>query len=141
MVTRKMLKMYKQNVKEAESLNRQLERLYERMENIPVVSGKVQASSDDFPYTPIRVSVQMDEPRESDSINRRIKEKEDRLERIEKDINEVETYITGLPEGREKDIAQAYYIDNKTARETGELIGYSHTRVLQILKDFPHFPK
>ena len=47
--------------KELELIDKKLDRLYDRQENVPVVLGKVVGSSKDFPYTEVRMTVQMDE--------------------------------------------------------------------------------
>lgn len=59
--------MDKQRLMEYQKLKREQELLARRMEalaarELPIVAGKVKASSREFPYTEHRVSVQMDEP-------------------------------------------------------------------------------
>ena len=49
---------------------------------IPVVAGKVKASSRDFPYTEHRVSVQMYDPVEADRIGRMLRIYRGRQERV-----------------------------------------------------------
>ena len=54
-------------------IDKRLEKLYERQENVPTVLGKVTGSSRDFPYTEVRTSVLMDEPKEMDEIDKQIR--------------------------------------------------------------------
>jgi len=49
-VDKKKLLQYKALMREQPKLKRELDRLYERLAEVPVVSGKVTKSSDDFPY-------------------------------------------------------------------------------------------
>ena len=59
---KKTLEKYKPKKRELKMIEKQLERLYGRRLDIPVVKGKVTASSKEFPYIETHVSVQMDEP-------------------------------------------------------------------------------
>lgn len=59
--------------KELELIDKKLDRLYDRQENVPVVLGKVVGSSKDFPYVEVRTSVLMDEPKEADEIEKQIR--------------------------------------------------------------------
>ena len=53
-------------------IDKRLDKLYERQENVPTVLGKVTGSSRNFPYTEVRTSVLMDEPKEMDEIDKQI---------------------------------------------------------------------
>ena len=44
-----LLRRYKKRKKELLTLEQSLERLYDRLESVPTVSGKVEKSGDDFP--------------------------------------------------------------------------------------------
>ena len=79
---KKTLKQYRALLREQELNNKAIDRLYDRLDNVPVVAGKVVGSSRNFPYTEVRTTVQMDEPVESDEINRRLKIREERQEKI-----------------------------------------------------------
>lgn len=71
---KKTLKQYRALIHEQELNDRAIDKLYDRLANVPVVAGKVVGSSCDFPYTEVRTTVQMDEPVESEEINRRLKD-------------------------------------------------------------------
>ena len=64
------LKQYIPLKKELKMLDKKLEKLYARQENIPEVLGKVTGSSLDFPYMEVRTTVKMSEPKENDAIKR-----------------------------------------------------------------------
>lgn len=67
------LKQYGALKKELQMLDDKLDKLYERQENIPEVMGKVTGSSNDFPYTQVRTTVRMAEPKENDAIKKLIR--------------------------------------------------------------------
>lgn len=91
---RKKLKEYQALKKEIAGLAQSIDKLRDRALDIPVVSGKVTGSSHDWPYIETHYTVQMDEPREADLINKRIRLKEQRrqeaarLREAEKDIKQ-----------------------------------------------------
>lgn len=127
------LKRYRRNKREMAFIDRSLERLYDQLENVPVVQGKVSKSADDFPYTPQRVTVQMAEPKQASAIEARIREREARMMGLENDMRKAENEIAALPDGIEKEILQAVYLDGKTQQEVGEMIGYTKGRISQII--------
>ena len=77
-MNREKLNRHKQNKRELALIERQLDRLYERLENVETVSGKVTKSGDDFPYIEEHVTVQMAEPKAATAIKDQIRAKEDR---------------------------------------------------------------
>ena len=58
---KKILKRHKRNKAELAVINRTLDRLYEQLEDVEEVSGKVTKSSDDFPYIEEHMTVRMAE--------------------------------------------------------------------------------
>ena len=92
-MTKELLGSHKKNKKELERINRELERLYGRLEDVQVVSSKVTKSSDDFPYIEEHISVEVPEPAESTKLKKRIQEKEIRRKKVLAEIEEVEAFI------------------------------------------------
>ena len=84
------LKRYQKNQKELQSLERILERLYQQLEDVPEVSGKVSKSSDDFPYIEQHVTVSMQEPKSTSRIKDKIREKENRKKEVLSDMARAE---------------------------------------------------
>nr|DAZ65995.1 MAG TPA: Protein of unknown function (DUF722) [Caudoviricetes sp.] len=117
-------------------IDKRLDKLYERQENVPTVLGKVTGSSRDFPYTEVRTSVLMDEPKEMDEIDKQIRIREKRREQVEKLITEIELFIAGIPDSRDRQIFELIYIDGKKQREVAEKVGYSKGRVSQIISGY-----
>lgn len=115
--------------KELELIDKKLDRLYDRQENVPVVLGKVVGSSKDFPYTEVRTSVLMDEPKEADEISKQIRIREKRREQVEKLITEIEQFIAEIPDSRDRQIFELIYIDGKKQREVAESMGVERSSV------------
>lgn len=122
--------------KELELIDRKLDRLYERQENVPVVMGKVTGSSKDFPYVEVRTSVLMDEPKEADEIEKQIRIREKRREQVESLITEIEQFIAEIPDSRDRQIFELRYIEELTMKKVGERVGYSKGRVSQIISSY-----
>ena len=131
---RELLNRYKQNKRELALIDRQLDRLQGRLESVPEVSGKVTKSGDDFPYIEEHVTVRMAEPKTATAIKDRIREKETRQQELMSEIREVEEFISGLPEGMEKNILEMVYLEDMSQRDAAEMVGYTQARVSQIIQ-------
>lgn len=133
-MTKELLGRHKKNKKELERIDRELERLYGRLEDVQVVSGKVTKSSDDFPYIEEHISVKVPEPVESTKLKKRIREKEIRRKKVLAEIEEVEAFIDQMQEGLDKQIFEMIYLDGMSQTEVGSAIGYTHGRISQIIR-------
>lgn len=131
---RELLNRYKQNKRELALIDRQLDRLQGRLESVPEVSGKVTKSGDDFPYIEEHVTVRMAEPKTATAIKDRIREKETRQQELMSEIREVEEFISGLPEGMEKNILEMVYLEDMRQRDAAEMVGYTQSMVSKIIK-------
>lgn len=130
---REKLNRHKKNKRELSLIETQLDKLYERLESVETVSGKVTKSGDDFPYIEEHITVQMAEPKAASAIKDRIREKEARQEELQKEIEEVESFITGLQDGIEKQVLEMVYLEDMSQRDAAEAVGYSYGRVSQII--------
>lgn len=130
---KKMLKRHKRNKKELEILEKTLERLYAQLEKVPTVSGKVTRSSKDFPYIEEHMTVRMAEPKAATAIKDRIRHNEDRKKKLLKEIEAVENFIDGLPEGCDKRIMEMVYLEDMSQEDVAELVGYTQGRIAQII--------
>lgn len=130
------LKQYIPLKKELKMLDKKLEKLYARQENIPEVLGKVTGSSLDFPYTEVRTTVKMSEPKENDAIKRLIKIKEKRKEEVNKLLVQIEEFIVEIPDSITRQIFELTYIDGKKQREVAAAVRYSRSRVSQIINGY-----
>ena len=126
---KKTLKQYRALLREQELNNKAIDRLYDRLDNVPVVAGKVVGSSRNFPYTEVRTTVQMDEPVEADEINRRIKIREDRREKIRAAVLEIEEFIAAIPDSADRQIFEMRFLDGKKQWEVADAIGVERSTV------------
>ena len=133
---KKKLSQLRSLKKELELIDRKLDRLYERQENVPVVMGKVTGSSKDFPYTEVRTSVLMDEPKEADEIEKQIRIREKRREQVESLITEIEQFIAEIPDSRDRQIFELIYIDGKKQREVANEIGLERSVVSKRITNY-----
>lgn len=132
-VDKKKLGQLRSLKKEMELIDRKLDRLYERQENVPVVMGKVTGSSKDFPYVEVRTSVLMDEPKEADEIEKQIRIREKRRERVESLITEIEQFIAGIPSSRDRLIFELIYIDGMKQKDVAEYMGMERSSISKII--------
>ena len=134
-MNRELLNKYKKNKRDIENLDGIIAKLQERLDAVPVVSGKVTKSSDDFPYIEEHVQVRVEEPKAATALKMRIYEKEKRKDQLIRENEKVEKYIAAMPDGTVKDIFEMVFLDGMTQREAAEGVGYTQARISQILKD------
>ena len=125
---------YKPNKRELALIDRQLDRLNDQLENVPEVSGKVTKSSKDFPYIEEHMTVRMADPRAATAIKDRIREKETRQQELMSEIRKVEEFISGLPDGMERNILEMVYLEDMSQRDAAEMTGYTQSMVSKIIK-------
>lgn len=135
-MTRKKLKQYKALKKEIEGLEKAIDDLRDRAQDIPTVIGKVQASQPDFPYIEQHISVQMDEPKEADMISRKIRIKQKRLDEANELSLEIEQFVAGIQDSADRQIFEMVYLEGKKQREVAELVGYSRGRIPQKISQY-----
>lgn len=130
---KKILKRHKRNKAELAVIDRTLDRLYEQLEDVEEVSGKVTKSGDDFPYIEEHMTVRMADPRKADPIKERIRVREARKKAIEAEVLAVEKFIGDLPEGIDKRIFEMVYLDGESQHEAGEITGYTQSMISKII--------
>lgn len=130
------LKQYRALLKEQELNDKAIDKLYDRVAEIPVVIGKVVGSSKDFPFTKIRTSVLMDEPVEAEEISRRLRIRKARQEQIGKVVLEIEQFIAGIPDSSTRQIFELTYLDGMKQVEVAEVIGMERSGVSKRIGDY-----
>ncbi len=103
---------------------------------VPVVAGKVKASSCDFPYTEHRVSVQMSEPVAADRIKRMKQIYAERQKKVEQQMLEVENFIDRIEDTEMRQIFELRFIEGKKLWEIAETV---HLERSVIGKKITHF--
>ena len=129
------LKRYQKNKRELALIDASLDRLNTQLKEVPIVSGKVTKSSDDFPYIEEHIHVEMAEPNESDRIREKISRREARRKAVVQEMAEAEGYIEGMPEGMDKEIFEMVFLDGMTQQEVGESIGYTQSTISKAIKN------
>lgn len=119
---KRKLDRHKKNKKELKLVDDGLQKLYDQLEEVPVVMGKVTGSSHDFPYTEIRTSVQMQDPKVASEIRDKIREKEKRREKLQREINEVVEFIEAMSEGIEKEIFEMIYLEDYSQQDVADIV-------------------
>lgn len=130
------LKQYGALKKQLQMLDDKLDKLYERQENVPEVMGKVTGSSNDFPYTQVRTTVRMAEPKENDAIKKLIRIKEQRREQVNDLIVEIEEFIAGIPDSETRQIFELTYLEGKKQREVAEEVGLEQSSISKRITAF-----
>lgn len=132
-MTREKLTNYKNHKKELALIEKAIDKLNGRLEQIPEVNVKVQKSSDDFPYIEEHLTVKASEPMEAERIRCKIREKERKRDMIITEMNEVEQFIDDMPEGKEKEIIEMLYLDGMKQWEVAIEVDCSRSRISQII--------
>lgn len=133
---KKTLEKYKPLKRELLMIDKQISKLEERQEALPVVMGKVQSSDHNFPFIERRVSVPMLEPKEADKIDREIVRKRARKWQVEAEMKEVEEFIDNMPEGEERQVFELYYLEGMKQREVADMIGLERSSISKKISDF-----
>lgn len=136
--------MDKQSLMGYQKLKREQVLLLRRMEvlrkkEVPVVTGKVKASSRDFPYIEHRLSVQMDEPVESDRIKRMFRIYRERQEKIGQQMLQIEEFINGISDPEIRQIFEMRFIEGKTLQEIAEVVHLERSGIGKKIKNFLQF--
>lgn len=130
---KRILKNYKKNQNELALIDASLDKLRARLEDVPIVSGKVTGSGRDFPYIEEHITVKMAEPREATKLKDRIRDKENRRKFLLAEIEEAEDFIETMPDGIDKRVFEMVYLDGENQVDTADTVGITQGRVSQII--------
>ena len=131
---KKRLKQYRALAREEPKIRKDIDRLYERLEDVPVVLGKVSKSGDEFPYIQGHMTVETAEPKVETEIKKQIRIKEARLEQVERERTEIEQFIADIPDSTDRQIFEMLFIRGKRQQDIAEEVGYSQGRISQIIR-------
>ncbi len=126
--------MDKQSLMGYQKLKREQVHLLQRIEalqkkEVPVVTGKVKASSRDFPYLEHRISVQMDEPVESDRIKRMFRIYRERQEKIGQQMLQIEEFINGIDDTEIRQIFELRFIEGQKQEQIAKVMHLERSSV------------
>lgn len=131
---KKTLRQYRALLKEQILNDKAIDKLYDRAAKVPTVMGKVVGSSKDFPFTEVRTTVQMDEPKEADEIARRLRIRKERQEQIREAVLEIEQFIAGISDSVDRQIFELAFLNGIAQQEIAATVGYTQARVSQRIK-------
>lgn len=131
---RKTLEYYQPNKRLIERNKKKIED--EQCKDIPVVKGKVTGSSHEFPYVEQRFSVEMDEPVEAEKRRKNIEKLIRDIRKAEREMEEVEKFIEGIPDAGHREIFTYRYIDDMDVQKVADAVGYTKGRISQIIKKY-----
>lgn len=133
---KKTLRQYWALQREQTLNDKAIDKLYDRAADVPTVLGKVVGSSHDFPYTEVRTTVQMDEPKESDEIGRRLRIREAKQEQIRAAVLEIEEFIASIPDSVDRQIFELIYLEGKKQREVAEIVCLDRSRISRRISKY-----
>ena len=127
--------MDKKKLRQYRSLKKEMEKLNERAEKIPTVTGKVKGSMDTFPYIETHMRIIMDEPKQADVIYRQMIINGKRQHQVDELLTEIEEFISQIPDSTTRQIFELIYLNGNTQQEVGEQLGYTKGRISQIISE------
>ena len=120
--------------KRADKLRNDIDELQCR--DIDAVAGKVKGSMKSFPYTERRFSVQMERPEVAERNRKRIVEKKQEVQKLEKQMNDIEKFIGEIEDIHIKNVFEYRFLEGMTCEEVGKELGYTHGRISQIISKY-----
>lgn len=123
------LRQYKALLREIALEEKSIENLRRRLDQLPAVMGKVEASMEDFPYTRIHIPVEVPEPREETQIRRRIQIAENRKAAAERLAVRIELFISGIEDSQDRQIFELVFLKGKTYQEVGDWLNLDKSSI------------
>lgn len=136
---KKTLKQYIPLQKEIQMLDKRIDRLYEKLEDVPTVMGKVTKSSKDFPYIEEHMSVQMAEPKEASEIKKLLRIRENRRKQAMKTAEGIEEFISEIPDSTNRQIFELTFLEGKKQREVAETVNLDRSVVSRRISSYLEF--
>ena len=78
----------------------------------------------------------MYDPIVNDKVNAEIREKQAEKIKLQKECDEVEEYISSIPDGDIKEIFELSFLIGKKQWEVAKAVGYSRGRISQIISGY-----
>lgn len=119
-MTIETLRQYRSLKREITQLDKAVDKMRDRMDQVRVVAGKVQASDPEYPYTRIHIPVEMYDPGETAVIRKRLAIKEKRLKKARALVVEIDTYIASIGDSENRQIFEMAFLEGMTYRDIGE---------------------
>ena len=130
-MTRSQLRQYRALLREQKDLTEKIEKLCLRIEQLPDVYDKVQASMEDYPYTRVHIPVKAKPPKEATELKRLIRINEKRKAECLRSLLEIEEYIKTIEDSEDRQIFEMIFINGMTYREAGEELHMDHSTIVK----------
>ena len=131
MTAKELKKKYIKATNRIKYANKRIE--HEQQKECDVVSVKVTGSSDKYPYLPIGVSVEAENPQELSQSRAIILKWKREIERNQIEKTEIEEKIDTIPDVEVRDMMWRYCIEGKTHSQVGAEMGFTRTNVTKKL--------
>lgn len=132
------LKQYRSLLREIDNQEKRIEILCSK--EVPVVAGKVKASSSRFPYTEIRVGVQMEDPVIASEIDKLVIQKRKRVEECWRQVRKIEAFIAGIEDSELRQIFEYRYIDGQKLWEIAEVMSLDRSVIGKRIRGYLKLP-
>ncbi|WP_286810363.1 hypothetical protein [Bacteroides sp. Phil13] len=133
-MTKEELEQYVHLYREIGQIQVSIDRLSSK--NIPVVAGKVKASSKYFPYTEYRVDVPIETPEIADKVNELIKLKERRLDHCVNQMLDIERFVDDIKDSELRQIFELRYIEGKRMQEVADVVHLDRSVVSRKISNY-----
>lgn len=115
-------------------LHQRIKKLKEK--DVPIVAGKVKASSQNFPYMEQRISVQMSEPATAARLVQMQQIYEERQKKIEQQMLEIEKFIDKIRDSETRQIFEMRFIEGRNLREIAEKMNQDRSSIGKKINNF-----
>lgn len=137
-MTEKELKQYRNIIKEIKDLDNRINQLYDK--EIGSVSAKVKGSSRSFPYTEVRTSVIIDDPKEVAARNRLIASRRQKKEQLQNITLEIERFVDDIEDSELRLIFKYRFIDGMKLSDIGEEISLDRSVIGKKIRKYIDLP-
>lgn len=110
-------------------IEKKLDRLEEREDDVPVIYGKVKGSAPEFPYIETHMTVAMWEPKRMDNITRQRMINEKRKDQVDALLIEIEEFIAGIPDSIDRQIFELIFLKGKRQKDVADQVGLERSSI------------
>jgi len=137
-LTEKELYQYRKLKREAEDLQKRIDKQYDR--EINTGHSTVRGSSKKFPYTEFHFGVWINDPKQIADRDKLIKVYSDRMENARKEILRIEQFISDIPDSELRQIFEYRFVDGMKLREIADYMHMDRSTVGKKIYKYLNFP-
>ena len=110
-------------------IEKKLDRLEERKEDVPAVYGKVKGSAPEFPYRETHMTVAMWETKRMDSIARQRIINEKRKDQVDALLIDIEKFIAEIPDSIDRQIFELIFLKGRRQKDVADQVGLERSSI------------